>query len=206
MAKLPSDGRPYFLFAFAGMLGWNLFSNTLRRASGSLMGNTHLISKIFFPRLVLPLSTVPSTLVDFAVNAGLLAVLMGMYGVAPGAGLLLAPLLMAILVALATGIGLFASALSVSYRDVQHVLPVFVQLLLYASPVAYSVAAVPERLREIYLLNPLASVLDGFRYALLETPAPSAGHVVYAAVVATAVLTGGAVFFKVRERRFADVV
>ena len=144
VAQLPSDGVPYLLFSFAGLLGWNLFSSTVTKCNGCLVGNSQLISKVFFPRLILPLSTVPSVLVDFAVAAGMMTVLMLIYGVAPGWGLLLLPVLMGLLLMLALGIGLCTAALSVSYRDVQYIVPVFMQILLYASPIAYAVSAVPR--------------------------------------------------------------
>ncbi len=206
VAKLPSDGRNYFVFSYAGLLGWNLFNNVLGRSSGCLVGNSHLISKVFFPRLVLPLSTVPSVLVDFAVALGMMAVLLLVTATVPTAGVLLLPLWMAILLGLSLGAGLVAAALTVSYRDVQYVLPVVTQLLLYGSPVAYGVAAVPANLRVYFYLNPLTPVLEGFRWSLLGTDAPSAPLVAYAAALAAALFVAGAFMFKRMERRFADVI
>ncbi|MEZ0266756.1 MAG: ABC transporter permease [Phycisphaerae bacterium] len=207
VAKLPSNGTPYLLFSFAGLLGWNLFGNTLTKTSTCLVGNAQLISKVFFPRLVLPLSTVPSALVDFAVAAGMMAVLMAAYGVAPGWGLLLAPVWLAILLAIALGIGLIASALTVSYRDVQYILPVFLQILLYASPVAYSVSAVPEHLRTVYYCNPLTAPLEALRSSILGSgPMPGWGALAWSAGVAAALVVLGAMSFKRMERRFADVI
>jgi homopolymeric O-antigen transport system permease protein len=206
VAKMPSDGMPYFLFSYAGLLGWNLFNNTLTKSSGCLIGNSHIISKVFFPRLVLPLSTVPSTLVDFAVAAGMMAVLMVVYHVAPTPGLLLLPLWMALLTLLSLGIGLITAALAVSYRDVTYILPVFTQLLMYASPIAYAASAVPERLRTYYQLNPLAPILEAFRWSLLlrgdMQPAPLA----YATLCSVVVFVVGLYSFKRMERKFADVI
>ena len=156
VAKLPSDGLPYFLFSYAGLLGWNLFNNTLSKCSTCLVGNSQLISKVFFPRLVLPLSTVPSSLIDFGVALAMMAVLMVFYRVPPTWAILLLPLWMAVLILLSLGIGLCTAALTVSYRDVQYILPVFLQILLYASPIAYALSAVPAHLRSVYLLNPLS--------------------------------------------------
>lgn len=206
VAKLPSNGTPYLLFSFAGLLGWNLFSNTLSKTSTCLIGNAQLISKVFFPRLVLPLSTVPSTLVDFGVAAGMMAVLMAVYAVAPGWALLMVPVWLAILLGIALGIGLIASALSVSYRDVQYILPVFLQILLYASPVAYSITAVPENLRYFYSLNPLSAPLEALRSSILGGPMPGWGTLAWSGGVAVMLVGMGAMAFKRMERRFADVI
>ena len=206
VAKLPSDGVPYFAFSLAGLLGWNLFSNILTKTSGCLVGNSQLISKVFFPRLVLPLSTVPSVLVDFAVATTLMAVLLVTYGINPGWGLLLLPVWMALLAVLALGIGLVTSALTVSYRDVQYILPVFLQMLLYASPIAYAVSAVPDRWRGLYSLNPLSAVMEAFRWSLLGIGRPHWGSLAYAAAVAGTLLVWGAFSFKKMERKFADVI
>src|ERR1035437_6427426 len=206
IAKLSSDGVPYFLFAFAGQLGWNLFSGTVTKASGCLVGNAHLISKVFFPRLILPLSSLPSTLVDFAVAAAMMVVLMVGYHVVPGSGLLFLPLWMVILFAMSVGIGLITSALTVSYRDVGYILPVFMQMLMYASPVAYGVSNVPPSIKPFYYFNPISPVLEGFRWSLLNTSAPQWPYVAYSAALATLVLLVGAFSFTRMERRFADVV
>jgi lipopolysaccharide transport system permease protein len=206
VARLPSDGVPYLLFAFAGLLGWNLFSSTVTKCSACLTGNSQLISKVFFPRLLLPLSTVPSVLVDFAVAAGMMAVLMGIYGVVPGWGILLLPFWMAVLLMLALGVGLCAAALAVPYRDVQYIIPVFIQILLYASPIAYAVSAVPEHLRGFYLLNPLSAPLEAFRASLLHTAWPDWQSLAGAAVLSAVVFLIGLYSFKRMERKFADVI
>ena len=186
VAQLPSDGIPYFLFSYAGLLGWNLFNTTVTKTSGCLVGNSQLISKIFFPRLVLPLSVVPSALIDFAVALAMMTVLMFLYRVHPTAALAAFPLWMAIILLLAVGLGLITAALAVSYRDIQYILPVLTQILLYASPVAYSLSYALTRIaknrRVFYLLNPLTAPLEGFAPAclarrsrprcLLSTPRP----------------------------------
>ncbi len=206
VAKLPSDGLPYFLFSYAGLLGWNLFNNTLSKSSVCLIGNSQLISKVFFPRLVLPLSTVPSALIDFAVAIAMMAVLMAVYRVPPTQTLLLLPLWMGVLILLSLGIGLCTAALAVSYRDVQYILPVFMQILLYASPIAYSLSAVPAHLRTVYLVNPLSGILEAFRWSLLHTAAPPVASLVYAIAVAIIIFFFGAFSFKRMERKFADVI
>jgi lipopolysaccharide transport system permease protein len=206
IAKLSSDGVPYFLFAFAGQLGWNVFSNTVSKASGSLVGNSNLISKVFFPRLVLPLSTIPSTLVDFGVAAVMMVVLMIGYHTAPGWPLLWVPLWMVLLLAMSMGIGLVTAALMVTYRDVAYILPVFMQMLLYASPVAYGVSSVPKSMLMFYYVNPVSPILEGFRWSLLGTSMPDWRFVGYAAGVSVVLMVAGAFGFKRMERRFADVV
>ena len=208
VAQLEAPGGvPYLLFAFAGTLAYNsLFNPALTRVSNSLVGNQQLVSKVYFPRLILPLSTTVSTLLDFAVGAAVLGLLIAVRWHFPGANLLLAPVCLILLMALALGMGLFATALAVQYRDVVHVLPVFTQLLLYASPVAYAVATVPEKYRTLYYLNPLASVLEAFRWSVLGAGTLEWGWLAYSAACAIALLAGGAFAFKRMERRFADVI
>ena len=184
VAHLSSDGKPYLLFTFAALTGWNLFSGVLTRASACLVGNANLVSRIYFPRLLLPLSVVPAAIVDFLVSLGMLAVLLAVYRVAPTAALLTLPFWMLLLSAGAFGAGLVATSLMVQYRDVQFVLPVATQLLLYASPVAYAASRVPEKWHTLYYLNPLVAAIEGLRWSLVGTPPPSAGSVVYASVVA----------------------
>lgn len=206
VAGLESDGAPYFLFTFASLAGWGLFAGILARASGSLVQNSPLIAKVWFPRAVLPVSTVPAALLDFAVALVVLLGLMLWSGIAPTPAMLLAPLWVLGLITLALGFGLIGAALMVSYRDVQHILPVATQLLLYASPVAYAVANVPERFRTLYYLNPLAPLLEGLRASLLGTPMPPAGTILWAAAVAIGAFVLGTFVFRRLERRFADVI
>ena len=206
VAGLPSGGTPYLVFSFAGLLGWNFFSNVLSKISSCLVGNSQLISKVFFPRLVLPLSGLGSCLVDFGVGLAMMAVLMLAYRIVPSQTLLLFPVALVILTALATGLGLWAAALMVSYRDVGYILPVMLNILLYASPVAYSVAAVPARLRWVYLLNPLTPSLEAIRAGLLGLPFADGTQLVVSGAVAVVLLTVGLYTFKRMERRFADVI
>jgi len=206
VAKLPSGGIPYLVFSFAGLLGWNLFSSILTKISGCLTGNSQLISKVFFPRLILPLSNLGSCLVDFAVAAVMMAILLLVFRIAPSLSLLLFPIWMLILTAISLGIGLIAAALSVPYRDIQYILPVFTQILLYASPVAYSITAVPERVRWVYSLNPLSAPLEAMRASLLGTAFPSIQSLLISAVVAGFTFSAGVHCFKRMERQFADVI
>ena len=206
IAKLPSDGVPYFLFSFAGMLGWNLFSNILTRAGACLVTNANLISKVFFPRLVLPFSCLGSSLVDFAVSAVMMGLLMLCYRVSPGRAILLLPLWLLLLSAAGLGVGLWTAALSVSYRDVQYVLPVFVQCLLLSSPIPYGASAVPKKLLMFYYLNPLSAPLEACRWALLGTAPPPMKWLIYSASLSLAMLIFSLVAFKRMERKFADVI
>jgi lipopolysaccharide transport system permease protein len=183
-----------------------LFSGTLTKCSTCLVGSSQLISKVFFPRLVLPLSTAPSTLVDFVVATSVLLILMLARGIVPGAGLLLLPVWMAIVLLLALGLGLVSAALAVSYRDVQYMMPVVLQILLYASPVAYATSAVPAHLRWVYLLNPLSAVLDAFRWSLLGAGKLNPPALAFAAGASGAIFLAGLVAFKRMERKFADVI
>lgn len=206
VGKFPSDGIPYFLFSFAGLLGWNIFNNTLTKSSTSLIGNAQLVSKIYFPRLILPLSTVFSTLIDFAVSFVMMVALMCYYHVTPHAGILLLPVWLILILALATGFGLIAGALAVPYRDVQYVLPVLTQFIMYASPVAYAVSAVPQHLRMFYFLNPLSGLLEGMRWSLLGRGHVTWQSTVYASVFAIVLFVAGVFTFRRMERRLADVI
>jgi lipopolysaccharide transport system permease protein len=206
IAGLPSDGIPYLVFTFASLAGWGLFSGIVTRASGSLVQNSGLIAKVWFPRAVIPGSVVPAAALDLAVALAVLVVLMLWLGVALSPTMLLAPLWALALAALAFGLGLIGAALMVSYRDVQHILPVAMQLLLYASPVAYSAGVVPERYRDIYWMNPVAPLLEGLRASLLGTAMPPAGSVTSALITTLIVLALGATVFRRLERRFADVI
>jgi lipopolysaccharide transport system permease protein len=206
VANLTTDGIPYFLFAYAGFLGWNAFQGTLTRAASSLVQNSQLVSKVYFPRLVLPLSTILLTLVDFAVGLGLFAVVAPFKGIGLHAGMLLLPAWLAAILLLAVGIGMYLAALMVRYRDVQHALPVVMQFALYASPVGYALSAVPPGLRRWFVLNPMTGLLEGFRWSLVGGVVPPAGRVLYSLAFVAASLVLGAIAFRRMEREFADVI
>jgi lipopolysaccharide transport system permease protein len=206
VAKLPSDGLPYLVFAYTGLLGWQVFNSTLTKASACVVGNAQLVSKVFFPRLILPLSTVLSTLIDFAVGFAVMIILMLSYGISPGPAILLMPVLLLFLIFFAVGLGLYTSALMVQYRDLQYAIPVLLQFLLYASPVAYSVSAVPQQLRAIYFINPISSLLEAFRWSLLQRGEINWINLAYSATIIVAIFLFGTFAFKRMERQFADVI
>lgn len=208
--KTPGELFPYFVFAFAGQLGWGVFFGTLGKSSGSMLGNSQLVSKVYFPRLVLPLSTVFSTLIDFAVAMVLMVVLMLYYNINPGLHLLMLPVWMALLLMLALGVGLGAAALMVSYRDVQYIMPVFMQMLMYLSPVGYSLKEASAKLSDtlffLYMLNPAASLLEGFRWSLLGQGTVMWGYTAYSTIFSVVVFVWGMFAFRRMERKFADVI
>lgn len=207
IAKLDSGGVPYVLFTYVGLLAWNLFSTTVNKATTALVTNASLVSKVAFPRLLLPLSAAVSGLVDFAVGLAAGAVVFAVVGWLPELTLVVAPFWLALLLLLALGVGLIAGALAVAYRDVVHVMPVALQLLLYASPVGYAIGAIPEGWpRTLYQLNPLAAMIEGFRSAALGTGPTDLKAALYATSIAVAFFMTGVVFFRRRERQFADVI
>jgi lipopolysaccharide transport system permease protein len=206
VAKMPSQGLPYMVFAYAGLLGWNAFNSTLTKAGSCIVQNSQLISKVYFPRLLLPLSTVGGTLLDFAVAACVMAVMMIAYRIVPGWPMLLLPVWLMLLVLGAVGLGLYTAALMVSYRDLQYAIPPLLQFLLYASPVAYSAAQVPARLQTYFYLNPLTGLLEAFRWSLLNRGDMRWGFIAYAAAMAVAMFIFGAVSFTKMEQKFADVI
>jgi lipopolysaccharide transport system permease protein len=206
IARVPSGNVPYFFISYAGLVSWNLFGASITRISGSMLANANLIRKVYFPRLILPLGTVPSALLDFALGIILLAVLAPLFGLPVGWGLLLVPLCVFILCAVAIGIGVAAAALSVSYRDVQHIIPLIVQLLMYGSPVGYPVSAVPEKYLFWYMLNPLAAPIDTIRWAFTGVGNPNPHDLIYSSVAAVVILLAGLWIFWISERKFADVI
>lgn len=206
VAQLSTGGTPYFLFSFTSMLAWTLFSSIVGRSAPSLVSNQALVSKVFFPRMLVPISTVMSSLLDFAVGLGLGIVLLVVYGVNPGWGVLLLPVWVLLFVLLGLGIGLATSAWMVRYRDVAYVLPWIIQVGLFATPIAYSLDAVPANLEPFFLANPLTWLMEAFRFSMLGTAAPPAWQIVGAVVVSLGAFLTGAVVFQRNERSFADLI
>jgi lipopolysaccharide transport system permease protein len=205
-ANVPSDGLPYPIFSFVALLPWNYFSTALNRGITSVVANANLVSKIYFPRLIMPLSGVVSGIVDFAIGFILLAGMMVWYKIAPTWGILAVPAFFLLAMVTALAVGLWLSALNVRYRDVGQAIPFLTQIWMYASPVGYPVSLVPEKWRLLYNLNPMAGVIEGFRWALLGKESPDFGVIAVSALIVVPLLWGGIVFFKRMERTFPDVV
>jgi lipopolysaccharide transport system permease protein len=205
LAKIPSDGIPYPIFSYAALLPWTFFANGMGRASNSLVGSANLISKVYFPRLVVPLSGVLAGLPDFAIAFVVLLGMMLFYGVWPTAAVAWLPLFLLLALVTALGVGLWLSALNVQYRDIGYVVPFLTQFWLFATPVAYPSSLLSEPWRTLYGLNPMVGVVEGFRWALLGSNPPGA-MLGLSAVVAALLLLGGAYYFRRMEKTFADVV
>jgi lipopolysaccharide transport system permease protein len=208
LAKLPTGGPvPYAVMVFAGLLPWTLFSSILGDASSSVMNNANLISKVFFPRLLVPMATVMVALIDFAISLTILAGLMIWYGVVPGWHILLLPLFVALTLAAAIGPALWASALVVKYRDFRFVIPFVIQIGLYASPVGFSSSIVPEQWRLLYSLNPMVGIIDGFRWSIIGGASPIywPGFLISLGVIGLMLWVGISGFRRI-ERDFADLV
>ena len=206
VARLSTNGVPAFWFAFAGLTAWSVFQGILSRASSSLIQYAPIISKVYFPRLVLPLATVVSCLLDFVVALLLLFVGLLFLGINPGVRVFALPIWLILLLLLASGIGMYAAALTARYRDLQYALPFVIQFLTYASPVGYATDAVPLELRSVYFLNPLAGLLDAFRWSLLGTSLPPLWVLGYSAGLSIAVFLWGMYGFRRVERTLADVL
>ncbi len=205
-ARVPSDGLPYPLFAFIGLLPWTYFSQAVARSSGGLVGNANLIGKVYFPRLIIPIAAAITPAIDFAVAFVVLISLMAWYGIVPGLAVLALPALILVAFAAALGIGIWLSALHVKYRDVAHLVPFVIQIWMYASPVIYPMTLVPERWRPLYSLNPMVGVIEGFRWALTGGNFPDPVATAVSIAVVAIVLISGLVYFRRTEREFADVI
>lgn len=205
LAKLPSDGLPYPLFVLTGLLPWTLFSTAITASGQSLVGSAHLVSKVYFPRLIIPISALGAAFLDFVISALLLLVLMGWYHVGFHWGLLALPLLSAGVLCAALGVGTLLAALTVAYRDFTHLTPFLVQLWMYATPVVFPASLVPERWRWVLYLNPMSGLIEGFRSALIGRSFDMAALAISATLIVTTLVVGVAYFEKV-ERHFADII
>ncbi|HEV8073142.1 MAG TPA: ABC transporter permease [Opitutaceae bacterium] len=205
--KLPTGGVPRAVLIFAAQLPWSFFSSSLSSSSSSLVNNTQLISKVYFPRLIIPFSAVVVSLVDFFISAAFLAALMAYYGLVPDGRLLALPLFLLVAFGAALGAGLWLTALNVKYRDFRFVLPFIIQFGLYVSPIAFTSDLVPARWRTVYELNPMVGIIDGFRWALLRGNAPSPWtSLAYSCALVTVLLVTGVWYFRKTEKTFADVI
>lgn len=206
LAKLPSEDLPYAVFVYAGVVLWTYFSGALSSVAQSLVQNRDLVTKTYFPALVAPLALALPGLLDLFVSLFVLAVVIAAYGIVPSAAIMLLPAWILACALVVLGAGLWLSALNVQYRDVRHTLTFLLQVWLFASPVVYAGSLVEGAWRYVYALNPMATVLDGFRWSLLGAPPPSLGEIVISTAAVGALLAGGLVYFLRAERRFADVI
>lgn len=206
VANLSSGDVPYFLFAFGGMAAWVIFYGNLVKVSNCLVMYQEMIGKVYFPRLALPVSAALSPLIDFTVALVILAVVLAISGVIPGAAVFVLPVWILLLALLSFAIGLFAAALMVRYRDFMYLMPILVQLILYASPVGYSLDAVPEGARDIFSLNPLVGLLEGFRWSVLPDQDLPLGLVAYSVAATAVLLIASVLYFRRQEQEFADVI
>ncbi len=207
MVGLRQGEVPDVIFVLGAVLPWQFFATALGEASNSLIGNTSLISKVYFPRLIIPLASIATAFVDFLVTLGMLAVLMVWYGVSPAPHLLALPLFVLLAALLSLGLGLLLGALSVTYRDFRYIVPFLIQLGLFVSPIAFSTSQVPERWRALYGLNPLVGIIDGFRWSILGGRTPLEPTWILTSVVTTTIaLALGLWYFRRMERGLADVI
>ncbi len=206
LAKMPSDGIPYPIFSYAALVPWMFFANGLSQSSNSLVGGANLITKVYFPRLVMPISGVVSGAVDFVLAFVILIGMMLFYGIMPTLNVFYLPFLLLLAFITALGVGLWLSALNVEYRDVRYVVPFLTQFWLFATPVAYPSSLLSEPWRTIYGINPMVGVVEGFRWALLSTATAPGPIVIVSTLASLAILVSGAYYFRRMEKTFADVV
>lgn len=206
LAKMPSDGLPYPVFAYAALVPWTFFANALNQSSNSLVGNSSLITKVYFPRLVIPLSSVMSGVVDFLLAFTLLVGMMAYFHMVPSYRVAWIPLFFAIAWITALGVGLWSSALNAQFRDVAHIIPFLSQIWMYATPIAYPSSLLHEPWRTIFAINPMVGVVEGFRWALLGTKIAPGPMIMVSTAIALVLFVGGAFYFRRMEKNFADIV
>jgi lipopolysaccharide transport system permease protein len=206
LAKVPSDNLPYTLFSYSALVPWMFFATGLSQASNSLVSSSNLITKVYFPRLVVPMASVLAGLLDLAISGVTLVFMMAYYHRGTMAHVVWVPALLLLALVTSVGVSFWFSALNVKYRDIRHVLPFVVQLWMFATPIAYPGSLVPEKFRLFYALNPMTGVIEGFRWALLGTNTAPGIMLVISSIIAVLVLISGAYFFRRMETTFADVV
>jgi lipopolysaccharide transport system permease protein len=204
--QVSSDGVPYAVFNYAALVPWVYFSSSLSGATSSLVSSSNMLTKVYFPRLVIPLAPVLGKLVDFGIALVLLFIMMLFFGILPTGGIILLPVLVFIMVMAASGIGMWLTALAVQYRDINYAMGFVVQLMMYATPVVYSINEVPEQFQLFYALNPMVGVIEGFRSVLLDTNPIAWDLLTISFLTATLFFVTGALYFRRMERIFADVV
>jgi lipopolysaccharide transport system permease protein len=205
-ANMPSNGVPYPVFAFAGVLPWTYFAEAVRRSGTGLVNDAELVRKVYFPRLIMPLANVVSPMLDFCIAFVVLLALMAFYGIAPSWKMLIVPPLMVVAALLALSIGLWLGPINVRFRDIKHTLPFIIQIWMYASPIVYPLSMVPPDWQWLYSLNPMVGVIEGFRWAVFDQGQPNFTALGMSAIIIVFLLAGGLVFFRRMERTFADVI
>ena len=206
LAKIPSDGMPYPVFTYTALLPWMLFAQALTRSGGSLVSDANLITKVYFPRLLIPLSAALAPIVDFTVSFLILLGMLAWYGIPPTLGILALPFFVALTLVTAISVNLWLAPLNVKYRDVAHTLPFLSQIWMYASPVAYPLSLIPQKWQFLYSINPMVGVIEGFRWALLGKQSPNFMAMAISLIVVMALFLGGILYFKKMEQTFADVI
>ncbi len=206
LAGIPSDGLPYPIFVYCALLPWQLFAYSLTESSNSLVTNQNLITKVYFPRLVIPIASVLASLVDFVIAFGVLIGMMGYYRIIPTQAVWTLPLFVLLAVCIALGMGLWLSALNVRYRDVRYIIPFLTQAWLFVTPIAYPSSLVPEQWRVLYGINPMAGVVEGFRWALLSAGKAPGSMLTVSVLVTLIIFVSGLFYFRHMERTFADMV
>ncbi len=206
IVKMPSEGVPYPLFAFAGVLPWTYFAEAVRRSGTGLVTDSELVRKVYFPRLIMPLANVISPLVDFCIAFIVLLIVMAFYGIAPSWKMLIIPPLMMVAVLLSLSIGLWLAPINVRFRDIKHTLPFIIQIWMYASPIVYPLSMVPQEWQALYALNPMVGVIEGFRWAVFDRGDPNFMALGMSGAIITVLLISGLIFFRRMERTFADVI
>jgi len=205
LAKIDSEGFPYPIFLYAGLLPWQFFAGAVNRSGQSIVGGANLITKVYFPRLIMPVASVGAALVDFGISFGILIGMMVYYQMIPTLSMLMVPPLVLVTILSALGVGMLVSALNAAYRDFRHALPFLVQIWMYLTPVVYPVTLIPERFRWMILLNPMAGVVDAYRSAILGKPFEW-GNLGISLGIATVMFFIGLAYFRKAERYFADIV
>ena len=206
LAKMPSDGVPYPIFAYTALVPWTLFATGLTQSANSLVSGANLLRKVYFPRLVMPIASVLAGAVDFALAFSVLVTMMYLYGFAPSSAILLIPLLVLLAITTSLGAGLWLAAFNVRFRDVRYIIPFLVEIWLLATPIAYPSSLLPERWRPLYALNPMVGVVEGFRWALLGASTQPGPMILVSSVAALLLLISGVFVFRRLERNLADVV
>jgi len=206
LAKMPSDAFPYPLFSFAALVPWTFFANGLNQSSNSLVASSNLLKKVYFPRLAIPIATVFTGVVDFALAFAVLLAMMAFYGIAPTVNLVWTPFFLLLALVTSLGVGLWLSALNVQYRDVRYIVPFIIQVWMFSTPIAYPSSLLSESWRTIYGLNPMVGVVEGFRWALLGTNTAPGLMIAASSLAALIILISGAFYFRHLEKTFADVV